>query len=273
LHLAGLRQASQVVTQQIDDHDVFCPLLGRRQQSHPIHLIFERCPAARCRSFHRPGHDPLADTLEKQLRRKGKDGFLAAAEKASIANRLTFAQARIERQRVSVKRESQRKSEVDLVAIAVANPATNLTDLRSVLLGINRRRQVGHPGCLLVLGQGSQLLDKESVDPRRIEHASVGEQPDAQHRPAAGRGRNRRLEACAQRVVGRQSDPLTKRERRFNRAERGPRIGASINSKGVLQTRQQNGAAGIAVKQRERRASKHQSAHRPCAQRARSWAG
>jgi hypothetical protein len=270
LHLAGLRQASQVVTQQIDDHDVFCPLLGRRQQSRPIRLIFERCPAARCRSFHRPGHDPLADTLEKQLRRKGKDGFLAAAEKATVANRLTFAQARIERQRVSVKRESQRKSEVDLVAIAVANPATNLADLRSVLRGIDRRRQVGHPGRLLVLGQGRQLLGKKSVDPLRIEQASVGEQPDPQHRPAAGRWRNRRLEACAQRVVGRQSDPLTTRERRFNRAERGPRIGASINSEGALQTRQQNGAAGVAVKQRERRAGKHQSAHRPCVQCARS---
>ena len=97
-HLDGcvLADPRQVVAQQVDDHDVFGPVLLARPQAGGEGGVGQRIAPARQGPLDRPGLDPALVHLEKAFRRRGGQDAVAEAHVGREGRRVQVAQPAIE---------------------------------------------------------------------------------------------------------------------------------------------------------------------------------
>src|SRR5271156_271601 len=93
------RHASQVVSQQIDNHDVFRAILGASSEIVDLPLVLLGRLAARPGALDWPGFDLAPVDPQKALRRRAGQDKIPEIEVAGERGGIAFAQAAIELQR------------------------------------------------------------------------------------------------------------------------------------------------------------------------------
>ena len=171
LHAALLRHATEVVAQQIDDHQVLGPVLGRRQQAR------SGLPACQ-RALHRPRDQTIALLLQKQLRRERDDSAVGIAQESAVAHRLALAQPGVQGQWLAEPFKSQRKGEIGLVTVAGGNVVADAVDRGSVPFFIDCRGDAANPGRLF-----ATLRRQPGVGRDGIHRDAPPEAPEAGQRP------------------------------------------------------------------------------------------
>ncbi|EWS58085.1 hypothetical protein Y694_04010 [Methylibium sp. T29-B] len=136
LHRAGAGDATEVVAQQVDDHQVLGAVLGvQAQQPGGLAVAFEHRTARR-RALHRLGDEPALRMADEQLRRARQHvcdaarGHLVGRQRdeGAIGHRLARTQPAVERDRRAVGLEVQPVGVVDLVGLAGADGLVDVAD-------------------------------------------------------------------------------------------------------------------------------------------------
>ena len=258
-HAARRGEPPEVVAQEVDDHHVLGSLLGRSLQGHAPRLVIDGIDATRRGPLHRPGDDTRALALEKEFGRARKQRRLPRArrDEGAVAHRLASAQGGVERQRMAVNLEVEREGEVDLVALAVGDPALHLLDARRVLRLRERRRQLSDASAALGFGEGREARGQPGVERFGGQRLRVGKTPGTQAACAVRDVQQGRIARRAKRVIGGQRHPLALPGGRFQTAQQAGQSARRIGLAGEvlierrLQAAQQPGAAVIALEDGE----------------------
>ncbi len=142
-HRAIFADAAQIVAQQIDDHDVFGPILGAGLQfTHQAAVIFGSAAA-------RPG--PLDGTrfdvaglhAQESLRRCAGDHVIAEIEISGEGSRVAHAQFFVKGKGIGWRRRHEALGDVDLKAIAGADVFDGTLDGCQVIFPIEVADQAG----------------------------------------------------------------------------------------------------------------------------------
>jgi hypothetical protein len=144
---------------------------------------------------------------------------------------------------------------VDLVALAVGDPALDLRDALRVALGVEVRAQFGDPGDALVFGKVGQARSEETPYRVGIEPLRLAENPGREARAAGWRERvprHGRFEMGAKLVIGGQRQPLAARRRGRELGERRKQVATVVGERDRAPViRQDDGTAFVVVEQRE----------------------
>ena len=114
---ADLRDARQVVAQQVDDHDVLGPVLGRGQQVGGGVVVGGPVVATGRRALHRPAGGRVVVPLDEQLRRRRADGPAAEVDECVIPTALRPRQGGVQREGIAGERPDEPVGEVDLIGV------------------------------------------------------------------------------------------------------------------------------------------------------------
>ena len=137
VHAAGLRNAPQVVAQQINDHDVFGTFFGAGLQRLGLGGIGLGRGAARGGAFHGAGGDGTgaAVPVEKQFGRERQDAVVAKIQKRTVAALLALAQGLVIQpgRKVRVGRRIGPQGVIDLVQVAGGNGGPQAIDFGYVI--------------------------------------------------------------------------------------------------------------------------------------------
>ncbi|OIQ65294.1 hypothetical protein GALL_531490 [mine drainage metagenome] len=196
LDAAGLRDARQIVAQQVNDHHVFSALLGGPGHGAGQFSVLQRAAAARCRAFHRAGQDMAVFPVKKQLWRDRQDLLETAVDTGRVAARLGALQALEQGGCTAGERAVQRCGVVDLVKLPGGNGLVDQRHLRIKLRSV----QVAVPfdvgiarglGWLRRLRANSAVACSGLSRPRQgvLEHAKPGQWP------VGGMGFQRRIKS------------------------------------------------------------------------------
>ena len=102
-HTADFGNAAQIIAQQIDDHQVFGPVLGvGRQLGAPL-LILGRARTAFERAFHRAGGELATRVGDEELRRPRQHHVISGMYIGAIGHRLALDQAPIQAEGIALK--------------------------------------------------------------------------------------------------------------------------------------------------------------------------
>jgi hypothetical protein len=117
-HAAGLGDAAEVVTHQVDDHQVLGAVLdafdergGRIGVAHLVEI-------ARARAFHRLGGDRALVERDEQLGREAQQPVRAVGHHPTVSGPRLRADRRVERQRIAAPAPRKRQGQVGLVDVA-----------------------------------------------------------------------------------------------------------------------------------------------------------
>ena len=154
-HRSDLRDASDVVAREVDDHHVLgAVLLRRRQPRRPLLVFFTPSPARR-RALHRLRGDPPAANLEEQLRRQRQHAPAAQIQIRGIRRALRLRELEIARVQIdsagrrrrspptarSIDVGSQAERVVHLIRVAARDRLLHSVDARAIVV----RRDVRFP--------------------------------------------------------------------------------------------------------------------------------
>ena len=129
----GARNASDIVPDDIHDHDVLGSLLLRRSKS-VAHRMVGRCVQSTSHgALHGSRADDLAASLEKELGRRRQDLRVADLEIGGIASALREPHPLVERKWWAVQRGGEGNREVHLVDVARLDQRVNRGDPVRVL--------------------------------------------------------------------------------------------------------------------------------------------
>ena len=145
---ACLGDASHVVPQEIDDHDVLGLLLGAGTQPVGQDLVLVQVPAAPGGPLHGPQQDLVAGAPEEQLRAGAGDGEAAEVEEGVVGPPLAEGEIAVELERVAVDPSGHPHRQVALVRVSRGDACTDAGDVARVLRGRPRRvplRTSGRP--------------------------------------------------------------------------------------------------------------------------------
>ena len=132
---ADLRDQRDVVAQQVDDHAVLGLVLRIVGEEVLQLLVLFRRLAARCRALHRMRLDPaVAVDLEEQFGRTRQDHRTTEIDQCAVFHRLPRRQRVEGRQRVAGPFCLDRKGQVRLVAVALAQMPVHAVETFLVVL-------------------------------------------------------------------------------------------------------------------------------------------
>ncbi len=97
-HTSDFRNASEIVAQQIDDHQILGAVLAAGGKTFARLFIARRIRAARRGALHRPRRQPpIRRQIEEQFRRQAEDVALAVGNESTLRRGRTLAQAPVKR--------------------------------------------------------------------------------------------------------------------------------------------------------------------------------
>src|SRR5262249_9160959 len=120
-HGAVAAYTAQVVAHQVDNHDVFRPILGAVQQFARTDRVFLWCRAAGPGALDRTRFDLTALHSQEPLRRGTGQGEITQIEVAGEGCRVALPQSPVQVQGWSHVREQQTLRDIDLEAVAGVN--------------------------------------------------------------------------------------------------------------------------------------------------------
>ena len=182
-HIDAARTADprQIVAHQIDDHQIFGPLLFVGDEGGLLRGVGHRIGAPPRGALHRPrGRQPVAN-LQKKLRRGRKNIHLPGAHQGRVGARLAAAQSRIEAQGIALIGETQGMGQIDLIKITRPDQAERLA--HPVFVAGPRRLRVK-----TAKGRGRRSGGEHGVNLGRLQHQRRPEQAEPKQRPARGLG-------------------------------------------------------------------------------------
>ena len=142
-HLDRPRAADprEVVAQQVDDHDVFCPVLARGRQRPLRRAIGGRIRTASHRPLDRTCLDRAAIRPQEKLRRRRQDRARALLEVTAERRRVRIAQSRVNRQHLAFGRERREEPLRNIGLVDVAGPDVSLHTFDTGAEGVPRDRR------------------------------------------------------------------------------------------------------------------------------------
>ena len=211
-HRTGLGQAPQVVAQQINDHQVFRPVLGRGRQGGPVGRIAGLVRPPRRGALHGPGTQGVAAARDEQFGGQGEYPPLRCQHQTAQGRRLALPQTGVEGQGMAVGMEMQGKGEIDLVAVASGDVVPDALHRRGMGGLVQPRHQLGDTAGGLLCRQGRHLVRQPVPGGIGVKSLRRGEKPQvAPGRWAVGQemraSRLARLQQAPQFVIQGQHGP------------------------------------------------------------------
>ena len=145
----------------------------------------------------------------------------------------------------------ERKGQVDLVAVAVNNPATNLLQCAGMVRCIHRQGQFGNPRATRVRRQFGQSFGKKSVGRLHVEAFSPAKDPGTQQGAIRRRKIDSRFEPGAQGVICRQGNPFATGSSDFHLHKLCRQIAHRVDTDGTPVIGEQEGASPVMIEQGE----------------------
>ncbi len=178
-YAARLATASDVVAQQVDDHQVFRAVLGAGQQRRrQRHVLLGRL-AARAGALDRPGFHLALAELEEALRRQAEDRAVGQSQVAGERRRAGLAQGAIGRPRRAAASGLEALAIVHLVAVACLDVVLDAAD-RLPIVGcadapseFSQKLEVAGRALRFLAEQGDQALAFALVQ-SRVEYQLAG---------------------------------------------------------------------------------------------------
>ena len=139
---AGLAAATEIVAQQVDDHEVLRPVLFAALQFFGQRLILLRRAAPRPRTLDRPRLDPAVLNFDKTLGRQAQQGAASHFQIGRERRGAALAQRAIGAERIALVMAAEPLGQVDLITVTglnvILNPGEGLSVLCLALFGRER---------------------------------------------------------------------------------------------------------------------------------------
>jgi len=136
-HRTGRGDDAEVVAHQIDDHQIFGPLLGSVAQRLRRRTVGTRFRSARGCPFHGPHEDFSPSAGEEEFRRSRENAPVAGVEPGAKRSLLARGQPAIERERIARDGKTLPQGVIDLIGIPPRDRPVNSGDSRGVAVGVD----------------------------------------------------------------------------------------------------------------------------------------
>ena len=141
-HRTRHRYATDIVAHQIDNHHILGAIFWRSCKAGGLFSIRLRIRKTRQRAFNRAGFNLITRQANKTLRRQAEDRPLRKTQEGTERRAILTIQAHKRLPLIAAIARLKTLCEVDLIAVAAAQPGLHLAELLAIL----RAAHIGLPG-------------------------------------------------------------------------------------------------------------------------------